>query len=565
MNLNLRQKKFNFFNTTSYRYNNAKGTNLYEQESFDSNKIIQSYQNEYRDNWRLRKGWNTNFGVEYSVTDKISITNSIMYGNNINGGDSDVNIFNYNAAKVLVSERLRQNIEKEKDHNIQYSFNYDQKFNDDGHKLTIDYQFSKENEDGKTNIYDLRNEFTSNIEKQNDHLVKADYVLPIDKNAQFEAGYQGRFNHSDTDYQVFDEISGVNVLNTNYSNHLLYTEKINAFYTQFGKKFGKFNSMLGLRLEDNNITIEELKTGVNKKKYTSLFPSVFLGYEFSENNQLSVSYTRRLQRPWGRFINPFTSRVGNTNLFRGNPDLDPTYTSAFDLGYLVRFGKVTINTSAYYNYSTQVFNFVSMESGEFVNVSGLNVPVIINTPINLANQNRYGADITATYSPKNNWRFTWNINFFNEKTQGDFSYTNYLGNIVTQNLDANTTSWFTRLSAKVMLPFNIDFQSTAMYSGPRKTAQSDIKGDFFLTMALSKEVLNKKGTISLNATDVLNSRKRISSTWTSSVYTYSEMQWRPRQIMLNFTYRFGSPLDKKQRNQRQQNNEQMGGGEEMMF
>lgn len=566
VNLNLRQKKFNFFNTTSYRYNNAKGRHVFEQESLNNSGVTQSFQNEYRDNWRLRRGWNTNFGVEYSLTDKISITNSIMYGENNNRNDSDVSIFNYNPYWVLVSDRLRENNQKNKQNNLQYSFNYDQAFNDEGHKLTIDYQYSNDNNDENGDIFDIQNERTSNLSKKNDHLVKADYVFPIDKNTQFEAGYQGRFGNSDTDYQVFDEIAGVFTLNTNYSNHFIYKENVNAFYTQFGKKFGKINTMLGLRLEDTDITIREVQTGESKKKYTSLFPSAFLGYEFSQNNQVSISYTRRLQRPSGRFINPFTSRTGNTNLFRGNPDLDPTYTNAFDLGYLTHLGKVTLNMSAYYNYSTQVFQFVIQESGEFVNIAGLNVPVMINTPANLANQTRFGAEFTTTYSPKANWRFTWNVNLFNEKTEGDFTYTNYLGNPVTQNLDATTTSWFTRLSAKILLPLSIDFQTTGMYTGPRKTAQSDIQGNFFLTAAFSKEILNKKGTLSLNINDVFNSRKMKSDTHTATVNSYSEMQWRPRQATLNFTYRFGSSTDNKKRQQRnRQQNEETSGGEEMMF
>ncbi|GIZ16120.1 TonB-dependent receptor domain-containing protein [Capnocytophaga catalasegens] len=566
INLNLREKKFNFFNTTSYRYNNAKGTTLFEQKSF-KNAMIESYQDEYRDNWRLRRGWNTNLGIEYALSDKISITNSIMYGDNRNGANADVNIFNYNQNKNLVSNRLRQSNEKEKEYNIQYSFNYDQRFNNDGHKLTVDYQYSTEKEDAHEYIYDLQNEQSTNLEKQKDHLVKVDYVLPFSENSQFEAGYQGNFNNRDTDYQVFDEISGTLTLNTNYSNHFIYKEQINAFYSQYGKKFGKINTMLGLRFEDTHIIIQELQTGKNKKTYTGLFPSVFLGYEFSENNQVSISYTRRLQRPRNRFINPFTSRTGNTNLFRGNPDLDPTYTNAFDLGYLTRLGgKVTLNTSAYYNYSTQVFQFVTVESGEFVTIAGLNVPVMVRTAANLANQHRFGVEFTTTYSPKNNWRFTWNFNFFSEKTEGDFSYKNYLGNNVTQNLNASTTSWFTRLSAKMLLPLNIDFQSTAMYMGPRKTAQSDIRGDFFLNLALSKEIFNKKGTLSINASDVFNSRKMIADTQTPSVQTYSEMQWRPRQITMNFTYRFGNPTEnrKKQRD-KSQNRVGDDSADEMMF
>jgi outer membrane receptor protein involved in Fe transport len=44
-------------------------------------------------------------------------------------------------------------------------------------------------------------------------------------------------------------------------------------------------------------------------------------------------------------IGPF----GKINLFIGNPDLNPSFTDALDFGYMNKFKKVTLITSAYYN------------------------------------------------------------------------------------------------------------------------------------------------------------------------------------------------------------------------
>lgn len=566
VNLNLQKDKFTIFNTTSYRYNRVLGKQLYEQKHLDTNKLPKSYHNEYRDNWSLNKGLSTNLGFEYRPTDDISISNSIVYVDKGGGGNSDVVIHNYDAQHNLISHRFRTSNRDDIHDRWQYTLNYDQNFDKQGHKLSAEYQYSQENEDEKTYITDLQNEVISDIGKDKNHLMKVDYVLPFSKNNQFETGYQGSFKTSDVDYKVFNQILGVNQLNTNYSNHLIYQENIHAWYGQFGTQWNKINAMVGLRIEDTHITISQLRSPNNtsKKNYTSLFPSVFLGYAFSEDNQLMLSYTRRLQRPRSRFINPFTSRSSNTNLFRGNPDLDPTYTNAFDLGYLSKWNQLTFNTSAYYNYSTQVFQFVTSESGELVSVSGIQVPVMIHTPINLANQNRFGIEFTTTYQPKNTLRFTWNINFFKEKTQGYHTYINYLNEKVIQNLNAETSSWFSRLSAKILLPFSVDFQTTAIYTGPKKTAQSDIKGTFSVNLAMSKEILNKKGTLSLNATDLLNSRKTRAYTLTESVQTYSEMQWRPRQIMLNFAYRFGGINNKKKQRSERRSDMDMS-SDDMMF
>lgn len=565
VNLNFRKNKFNIFNTTSYRYGSAISEQIFEQEFLAASQK-NNFQNEFRENTRGQKGVTLNTGFEYFLTPKTTITNSFVYGSNRKWVNSQVHITNLNALKTLISDRLRLGNEKEKEYNLQYTFNIEQKFNDNGHKLTADYQYSQRNHDKNNFITDFQNEQVFDTQSQKDHLIKIDYIFPFSKKSQFEAGYQGSFKNRENQYDVFDFLPSP-TLNTNFSNHLFYSENINAIYGQFGTKIGNFNAMLGLRFEDSNIKIQEIKSEQKHKKYASLFPSLFLGYEFSQTNQLSISYTRRLQRPMGRFINPFTSRTGNTNLFQGNPDLDPSYTNAFDLGYLTRLGKITLNTSAYYNYSTQIFQFVTTESGQFVTINGLLVPVMINTPINLATQNRYGVELTANFSPKTNWNFSWNINFYSDNTQGIYTYTNYLGEAISQNLGIASTGWFSRISAKIPLPLGIDFQTNAVYTGQRKTAQAIIRPDFFVNLTLSKEIFNKKGTLSVNATDLLNSRRNISLVETPNVHTYSEMQFRPRQILLNFSYRFGGQTDKKRttKNNTRSSQREETSMEEMMF
>lgn len=413
-------------------------------------------------------------------------------------------------------------------------------------------------------------ERTINNENVNNQLLQFDYVLPFGENkqSQFELGYRGNFNDFDTDFQFGTiEPNGDFTLDNDFTNRLLFKENINALYTQFGTRFGKFNLMSGLRMEDTNIDIRLVNTNdINKKKYTNWFPSVFLGYEFSETEQFTVSYSKRLRRPWSRFINPFPSRTSNTNLFQGNPDLDPTFTDAYDIGYLKRWDKITLNTSAYYNRSTGVFQFIALETGDFVEIENpdtneiVDVPIMLRTPINLAVEQRLGVEFTTTYTPKRNWRFTWNINLFNQKLDGDYTYINYQDEEIVQNFDSENFTWFSRLSSKIVLPYKIDFQANMMYQGPNRTAQSKSEGMLSANLAFSKDILKDKGTLSLNVSDLFNSRKRISETRTPTVFSYSEMQWRQRQVTLNFTYRFN-----KQKEREMPDRMREGGGEDFDF
>ncbi|MDO4229106.1 MAG: outer membrane beta-barrel family protein, partial [Capnocytophaga sp.] len=392
-------------------------------------------------------------------------------------------------------------------------------------------------------------------------------VLPFgEKNkSQFEACYRGNIDETDTDFTAGTlDASGNLIVNNNFTNRFIFDQYINAFYTQLGSKFGKWNFMGGLRLEHTKIISLLLNTNENYSKvYAGLFPSVHLGYEFSDEQQLSVSYTRRLRRPRSRFINPFVSRSSNTNLFSGNPDINPTYTDAFEIGYLKKWEKITLNSSVYYNHSTQVFEMISFETGDFITVNGLSVPVMLRRPINLSDEDRVGVEFTANYTPKRNWRFSLNMNFYHFKTSGSYSYTNYLGNTTLQDFSAEANTWSSRFSAKIPLIYNIDFQTNIDYKAPRKSAQSEYESDFSVNLALSKEIFNKKGSLALNVSDLFNSRKMISNTHTERVISYSEMQRRERQIMLSFTYRFGN-MKQQQKERKNQNNQMDNSDMEMM-
>src|SRR5690606_30015868 len=109
------------------------------------------------------------------------------------------------------------------------------------------------------------------------------------------------------------------------------------------------------------------------------------------------------------------------------------------------------------------------------------------------------------------------------------------------------------------LPGKIDFQTNFFYMGPSKDAQSTNKGMLGSDLALSKEILKDKASLSLNVNDIFNSRIRKSDTRTENVQTYSEFQWRERQITLSFQYRFNQPQNQRNRDGQRR----MGGGEDM--
>lgn len=591
-NINLRSEQFNLFTTTGYTNSKSPGNSMTDTEYLDRETgATTRYINERRTNERAREAFNTNFGFEWFLDKSLTWTNTLSIRKNNGSNPDDVwyYYFDANHAPTQISNRF--NDQTNKDINLEYSTNFVKKFKKDGHKLTVDAAFSGDKEKDKSNITDAvignetnaQFERTLNDENQKRNLVQADYVLPVNEKSQFEAGYRGNFTNLTTAFLLEELEDGVWETSTNYTNTLEYIEKVNAFYTQFGSKYKKFSYLLGLRYEHSKINVNQLTTNdFNTKKYSNFFPSVFLTYEFSEKSSASISYSKRINRPRGHFLNPFSNYSSNINIFKGNPDINPAMTDAIDVGFMKRWEKLTLNTSAYFNVTKDSYQFIRRESGDFVTTvidgedivdpdtgdvtviggTDIKTPVILSTPINLATQYRTGFEFTLNYSPFKWWKLNGNFNFFRNETQGDFTYVDFQGREVVQNFDNTAYSWFTRVSSKVNLPYGIDWQTNATYNAPQKNAQGSSKGVLSANLALSKDFFKEKATLALNVSDLFNSRKRISETHLDNVLnSYSEMQWRERQINLSFTYRFNKKKTEREKQpKREENGEEEFGG-----
>lgn len=553
-NLNYRTGNVNIFNNSGYSYRESPGTwntdTQYFNRSFDDNGMLitdnpDTFLKERKDFERLRKGFNTNFGVEWYITDTASLTTSFLFSDRNNNSNTSNRLSQFDENNTLISNSSRFDPEIENDKVVQYSINYTKDYSSSGHQLSFDFQYEDNDENEDSPIL-VNNELTEKVNTFSDArriLLQGDYVLPIGDKHQFEAGFRSNFNETETDYQVrFLNDSGTSFeLNKNLSNVLNFREYLYAAYAQFGSKFGKFSYLLGLRLENTQITINQKTSGdFTKKNYADLFPTANFSYEFNENANLTLGYARRLRRPRSFYINPFPSRSSVTSVFQGNPNLDPSYSGQFDLGYLQKIGKITLNGSTYYTHATDVFNFVSFDNGDTAFVNGEELPVIQRTPINLAEEDRLGAEFTVTYSPSRKWRINGNFNYFKTITKG-----------TTPNglvLDNTNNSWFARINNKFTLPYGIDWQTNLFYRAPRENAQTKTEGIFSSSLAFSKDLFNEKASITFNVRDVFNSRKRKQTSITPTFIGNSEFQWRERSFNLAFTYRFNQKKKRSRNN-----------------
>jgi len=248
-------------------------------------------------------------------------------------------------------------------------------------------------------------------------------------------------------------------------------------------------------------------------------------------------------------MNPALNYASNINIFQGNPDLDPSLTDKFDVGYIKRWEKVTFSSSAYFENTKDVFSFVRTPNGDKVD----GIPVILSRPINLGKEQKYGFEFTFNYSPYKWWKINSNFNLYNVKTTGENTYTDTNNKVIVQNLNNQANTWFARISSKVTLPYKIDWQLSGTYNGSQKTAQGKILDQFGMNTAFSKDVLKDKATIAFNISDIFNSRIMRSYTYLQNDTTlesqtsYGEMQFRKRQFNLSFTYRFNKPKSDREK------------------
>lgn len=565
--INYKTEQFNLFTTQGYSYRKGPGNSMTDTEYLDGNGDITGYLKERRNNERLSKSYNTNFGLEWYLDKTTTWTNTFSYRRS--SGENPDNVFQhrYDAGMNLQSITNRFSNETEKDENVDFSSNFTKKFKKDGHQLTVDASFSQSDDDENSDIpsrdvlsgLPISDQRTGNIQNQNRTLLQTDYVLPIGEKSQFEAGYRGNFNDLLTDYSVenFNYTSGAWENDPQFTNTLEYKEKVNALYTQFGTKINKMSYLVGLRWEDSNIDINQLTQNIYKnKKYNNFFPSAFLAYEFSESSSASLSYSRRISRPRSRSINPFSSLSSNINLFRGNPDLDPSMTDAFDFGYLKKWNQLTFNTSMYFNRTQDAVQYV--RNTETINGTS----VLVTSPVNVGTEDRFGFEFTLSYNPYKWWRLNSNFNLFRNQTKGSYTYTDLSGNDETIDFSNTAYSWFARINSKINLPLGIDWQANTTYNAPQTNAQGRSKGIISANLAFSKDVLKDKGTIALNVNDLFNSRKRITETNLATQNAYSEMQWRERQITLSFTYRFNKKKNEREKQPRKTDTDNNNGGNE---
>lgn len=573
-NVNYNSRLIDSYLNIGYRHRANTGHMESQQTSNAYNQTYDSDSKQRGNNFFTRAG----VTLHATTKDDFSLSGMLMHG----GGNShSYTPYIYTAvANDLNNYQLDRLNRSRTGMDMRYGeFNYRHSFNDKHFiDFTADLSSWKMNGDNwyqdstvvvgiddVTYSYQYRPQYINNHRKE----LKLEYENQVTKNFKIEAGYNGNFSRENTPQESYMDNTSFDGTNASedklFFNRFIYKQDLHAFYTTLSYKFGALSLMGGLRGEYWRVNTESytweqehdasLREQPFKKDYFQLFPSVFMSWQMTETQQLQLNYTRRLRRPWGGQLNSFRDTRDATTVSFGNPYLTPEFSNSFSLNYLKQWNDHSLLVSAYYRPTTDVIQRISYKNQE----DGL----FYQTSMNVAKSVSTGLEMTV----KNKlWRIldlTTSANAYYYRLNG-FSY-DIDGQTVTGNSDHNFT-WNARMTASLMLPYDISIQSTGRYTARQVITQGYRKANYSIDFGARKNFFNKLFTLSVNCRDLLDSRRF--ETFTSGPnFTRHQINRRGgRRVSMTLTWNFGNMKQKKRPNKNQGSENDMpmdyNGGEE---
>ncbi|MFP4470364.1 MAG: TonB-dependent receptor domain-containing protein [Bacteroidales bacterium] len=550
--LNYRYNKFNFFVGSDYNRRAMEGQRESRQITYQDTT---EYRNSFGERDRARSGYGLRVGADYYLSDMTTLSVMGRLGNYSFGGTGTSNLhvttdpFTSDMYSLTLNERERSG------NYISGTVNFQQKFDDFGHKLDAMFHYSTR--DGGD--WDEQREFdtdadwnpieeepffirTTEEDADEEYRLKLDYTKPIGEEGKIEAGFQSRMEQETEKYIYRDWDYLVNnwVEDTLYSNNMDFRRDIHSIYGIYNNTFGSFGMQAGLRGEYTFREIKNMKaTEPSLIDRWDYFPTLHASYSFKNKDQMLASYTRRIDRPRGWFLDPFISYMDQYNYRQGNPNLQPEYIDSYELGYQKRIWNSLISLEGYYRVTKNKVERIRtlQPDGRF-----------LHTFENLGKDYALGVELMVNADP-----FKW----LNLSLTGNLYNYRIEGNIAEEDVDNESTNWNSRLNAVIKLPAGFRMQLNGMYFGPSVRAQGESEGFFMTNLAVKKDFFDGKFSATVSARDLFNTGKHEFTSTGPGFYSYDYFDREAPIITLNLSWRIN---DYKRQMERNGNDMDNGGG-----
>ena len=556
-NLSYKNAKVNVYANYGFRSNNRTGSGSTLRQNFlrDTTFFLRQKSNSFH------KGVSNNIkaGADFYLNDKNTIGISVMYNTGSESKNETTNFYEADNNDVSSGTYSRDIEEKETPTSIDYNLNYRKTFAKPKQELIVDATYSDATA-GKSESY-VERDYTLKYDFKNDEpykqnsvtkskntitTIQLDYVQALKKQMKWELGAKTTLRNIGSDFVTdkYDYSNEQFMIDTNLSNNFLYIENIYAAYSTISGTIKNFGYQLGLRAEQANTSSELITTDEKfPNNYFNLFPSVHLSQKFKKEQEFQISYSRRINRPNIRNLNPFKDYSDPYNIRYGNPFLKPEYINSYELSYLKYFPKGVITATAYFRQTdgvVQRYKIISDSTASFI------------TFINLDKSQSYGLEFILKTDIAKWWNITFSANGFQTKIDGG----------AQADLQNENLSYLVKLLSNMRIWKNMDIQFTANYTGPMATLQGEMKSVFTMDLGLKKEIF-KNASLSLSITDLTDARKfQIVGDNDPAFYQEFERKRESRIATLTFSYRFGKMSEaRKSRSDKQNNGGFEGGGD----
>ncbi len=529
LNLNHKQGNLNVFTSLS-RGDNKRGHDIGIDRIITDSLGNKTYFNQKSSLPSINHYNNYRLGADYDLTSKHTIGFVVSgYSNSEKDLNDNRTIigkqFGVPDSSLRTTSDIRQTYK-----NFALNLNDRLKLDTSGQELSIDLDYSKFKNNSNA-MYNtdyflpdgsvqhapqmLRNQTPSTISI---YTGKADYTKPLTKTIKLEAGVKFSSVKTDNDLQAQIFSNGAYINDTTRTNRFIYTEKINAGYLNLNKQFKKFSVQLGLRAEQTRSTGNLIGSTPVKRSYLNLFPSVFINQTINDKNEVSFSYSRRIDRPGYDDLNPFIYYLDPYTYSQGNAFLNPQYTQNFELNYT--YNK-TINVSLGYSHTTDAITELILTEGKRS----------FETHQNLQTQTGYNVNINTPFTITKWWEGNVNATAF------------YLGfkSDTLAGQKFNDGQWaFQGRTTQTFKFAGYRFEVTGDYQSSLTYGIYKIRPRYSVDMGVSKSFMEKKFNIKASCDDIFNIRRNDLSSQVVNNNFVIKQKNDTRVMRLTFTYNFGN-------------------------
>ncbi|RXM51017.1 MULTISPECIES: TonB-dependent receptor domain-containing protein [unclassified Chryseobacterium] len=530
LSLNYTHKKLSLHGDYSYTFRGEEERRDFSQVFFDEKQPQLMTRRTDQNSTTNEPLTSNNFkvGADYAFSDKTSIgalfDAKIGRYEDFSKGENRI----FQPVDNLFAHVLSDNKSKENWYDYTYNVKGTHIFNDKDYKVDVDLEYetsrfsSRQNQlsdalvnQGTEPFNNRRGSIASRLKVFN---AKVDFTLPFSEKHSLETGLKStiKSNNNPSEYSIQQGEEWIN--DDKASNEYVYKEQIHALYANYKLNLTKWTFQLGLRTEMTHTDINQKTSQEQRKRdYTNLFPSASVKYQVNDQHGFYASYSKRINRPSHFDLNPFRFYDDPFNYWQGNPNLNPEFTHATELGYT--WGKYII-ASAYFSVTndvmTEVYNY-QPDTG-----------ILVKTQDNLNKSYVYGANITATTKLFNWWSLTSMFNIFNNEYKGNY-----------QNYSVNSSQLAFTLNAQNS--FNIVKGMKAEVNGQyfsKSNIGLFIRDAYFdLTLGVSKTLWKDKATVKLAVTDLLktNNYRVTGDNFSSTIRQRYNLD--SRVVTLSFNYK----------------------------